>query len=251
MAWGLRRCWYTNVNSMEITLKNGLATLPHNMQGNENSKKVLMKHLLVSITSKQGNRFSMNEKEKHFVSAHPRGCPIQCLVSSLASTILVFHYRVLHSPSLSLVLAIVEFNPVSTCLYVCGSVWPLENQLRAMSMHEQMRSHTCQPVPLHLKSICWCMQASVGCKWMLCTHLHGSARDFCDMEHMLCIHDLQHMCISNLEPTSCICSQHRSYVTYPALKVSIHRLCIWGCHAWVHLLLQLWWGLEMLESQEV
>ena len=163
MTWGLIHRWYTNVNNIEIKFKNSLATLPHDMQGNENSKKVLMKHLLIYITSEHGNQFLMiHEKEKHFASAHPRSRPIQRLVPSLASTILVFHHCVLHSPSLSLVLAIIESDPLSTRLYACGSVWPLGNQLRATATHEQTRSHTCQPVPLNLKSIHWCMQASVG-----------------------------------------------------------------------------------------
>ena len=91
--WGLRRCWYTNVNNVESRLKKSLATLPHEIQANENRKKNLIKYLLIHIKRERemGSRRLMKKKKNTILSLILAAAPFStwCHPSHLPSSFAV------------------------------------------------------------------------------------------------------------------------------------------------------------------
>ena len=136
-------------------------------------------------------------------------------------------------------LSLTELGPILyplgymlTCVHVCLRL--LGHQLRTRATHEQMTTHTCWHVPLHLKHIHLCVQANVmhPLTWIGLRIPHSGAH----------VAHLQHMSThcAPATPSTCVSAPRRPRcASVHILDVPcscIRRSCIWGCLGGGH-----WW----------
>jgi len=74
MTLGLRHHWYTDVNNIKINLKKMLATLSHNIRGNKNCRKDLIKHLIIYIEENDLKQPCERQLCPAAIQCHPCAC---------------------------------------------------------------------------------------------------------------------------------------------------------------------------------